>query len=65
MKLKMCTTGKTFDKICLKTIRDTFFQHVVCNQGEMGRGIKKGGGIHFSVGSDIQQNGEVQNFGHE
>ena len=32
MKLKMCTTGKTFCKICLKTIRDNFFQHVVCNQ---------------------------------
>ena len=22
MKLKMCTTGKIFDKICLKAIRD-------------------------------------------
>ena len=32
MKLKICTTGKTFGKIWLKTIRDTFFQHVVCNQ---------------------------------
>ena len=28
----MCTTGKTFGKICLKTITDTFFQYVVCNQ---------------------------------
>ena len=32
MKLKMCTTRKTFGKICLKTIRDTFFQYMVCNQ---------------------------------
>ena len=31
-KLKMCTTGKIFGKICLKAIRDTFFQYVVCNQ---------------------------------
>ena len=32
MKLKMCTTGKIFGKICLKAVRDTFFQYVVCNQ---------------------------------
>ena len=32
MRLKMCTTGKTFGKICLKTITDTFFPYVVCNQ---------------------------------
>ena len=37
MKLKMCTTGKTFGKICLKTIRDTFFQNVVCNHKRDGR----------------------------
>ena len=34
MKLKMCTTDKNFGKISLKTIRDTFFQCVVCNQME-------------------------------
>ena len=28
----MCTTSKIFCKICLKAIRDTFFQYVVCNQ---------------------------------
>ena len=33
MKLKMCTTGIIFGKICLKAIRDTFFQYLVCNQG--------------------------------
>ena len=36
MKLKMCTAGKIFDKICLKAIRDTFFQYVICNQGRDG-----------------------------
>ena len=65
MKLKMCTTSKTFDKICLKTIRDTFFQHVVCNQRRDGVRYKERGRNPFLVGSDIQHNGEVQNFGHE
>ena len=32
MKLKMCTTGKTFGKICLKAPRDAFFQCVICNE---------------------------------
>ena len=32
MKLKMCPTDKIFGKICLKPIRDTFLQYVVCNQ---------------------------------
>ena len=32
MKLKMCTIGKIFGKICPKAIGDTFFQYVVCNQ---------------------------------
>ena len=32
MKLKMCTTGTIFGKICLKAIRDTFLQYLVCNQ---------------------------------
>ena len=66
MKLKMCTTGKTFGKICLKAIRDTFFQHVVCNQRrDGGEAWKKVEGLHFLVESDIQQKGEVQHFGHE
>ena len=36
MKLKMCTTGKIFGEICLKSARDTFFQCVVCNQEKDG-----------------------------
>ena len=32
MKLKLYTTSKISGKICLKAIRDTFFQYVVCNQ---------------------------------
>ena len=32
MKLKICTTDKIFGNICLKVVRDTFFQYVVCNQ---------------------------------
>ena len=66
MKLKMCITGKTFGKICLKTIRDIFFQHLVSNQRrDRVKHEGNGGGLHFSVGSDIQQKGGVQNFGYE
>ena len=36
MKLKMCIKGKIFNKMCLKAIRNTFFQYVVCNQGKNG-----------------------------
>ena len=36
MKLKMCATDKIFHKICVKPIRDAFFQYVVCNQGREG-----------------------------
>ena len=32
MKLKICTTSQMFG-YCLKAIRDTIFQYVVCNQG--------------------------------
>ena len=32
MKLRICTTGKTFGKICLQTNKNTFSQHVFCNQ---------------------------------
>lgn len=32
MKLKICTSGKSVGKICLKAIRDTFFQYMVCSQ---------------------------------
>ena len=38
MKMKMCTIGKIFGKICLKAIGDTSFQYVVCNQGRDGEG---------------------------
>ena len=43
MKLKMCTTDKHFGKICLKAIRDTFFQPLICNYGRDGM-INKGKG---------------------
>ena len=43
MKLKMCTASKYFGKIYLKTIRDTFFQHVVCNQRRDGVRHKRKG----------------------
>ena len=36
MKLKMYTTENFFDKICVKAIRDAFFQYGVCNQGREG-----------------------------
>ena len=66
MKLKMCSTGKIFDKICLKAIRDTFFQYVVCNQRKVGvRHEEKGGDPIFLVRSDIQQRDKVQTFEHE
>ena len=33
--LKMHASGKIFDKICLKSVRDTFFfQYLVCDQGQ-------------------------------
>ena len=48
MKLKMCSTGKVFGKICLKTVRDTLFQYVVCNQGRDGmRHERKGEDPNF------------------
>ena len=41
--LKMHASGKIFDKICLKAIRDTFFfQYVVCDLGT--------GGVNFLLG---------------
>ena len=36
MKLKMCSTGNILGEICLKSVRDTFFQCVVCNQEKDG-----------------------------
>ena len=30
------TSAKTFGKICLKAIRDTWFQYMVCDQGREG-----------------------------
>ena len=48
MKLKMCTTGKTFGKTCLKNNIDTFLQHVVYNQWRDGvRHEGKGEGSIF------------------
>ena len=48
MKLKMCTTGKIFGEICLKAIRDTFFQYVIFSQGRDGvRHEGKGEGSTF------------------
>ena len=32
MKVKMCTTGKSFGEICLKAPRDAFFQYVICDE---------------------------------
>ena len=52
MKLKMCNIGKIFGKICLKAIRDTFFQYLVSNQRRnevryegKGRGVGVGDSI--------------------
>ena len=36
MKVKMCTIGKIFGKICLNAIGDTFLQYVVCKRGRDG-----------------------------
>ena len=53
--LKMHASGKIFNKICLKAIRNTFFFHyVVCDQGT--------GGTKFFSGGDIQQKRKVQTF---
>ena len=38
----MRAARKIFGKICLKAIRDTFFQYVLCDQ-------KRGGGTQFFV----------------
>ena len=34
VKLKMCTAGNTFSKICVKAIKDTLY--MVCYQGRAG-----------------------------
>ena len=59
MKLKMCTIGKIFGKICLKAIRDTFFQYLVSYQKRnevryegKGRGMSMGHSIFWWAGSD-------------
>ena len=66
MKLKMCTTGKMFCEICLKTIRDHFFP-IWGPQSRKGWGEpwKNRGGLNLLVGSDIQKEAEAQNFGHD
>ena len=66
MKLKMCPTGKVFGKICLKAIRDRDGKDRVRHgRKECGEAWRKGGGLNFLMGSDIQQRCEVQNFGQE
>ena len=56
MKLEICTTGKTFGKICLKTITDTFFRYVIPRQERDGISHdEKRGEVNFVVGSDMQQ----------
>ena len=62
VKLKICTAGKIFDNIFLKAIRDTFMWSEI--KGWMGYNIKGRGRVQFFVGDDIQQKGEIQNFGH-
>ena len=53
--LKMYAPVKMFAEICLKAIRDTFFQYVVCDQ-------RKTGGLSFFVISSIQKK-EIETFG--
>ena len=65
MKLKMCTTVDIFCLICLKAVRDTFFQFLHWNQGKDRARREERGNNSVLVRSDIQQKGEVQNFGHE
>lgn len=62
VKLKICTAGKIFGNIFLKAIRDTFMWSEI--KGWMGYNIKGRGRVQFFVGDDIQQKGEIQNFGH-
>ena len=52
--LKIFVSGKSFDRICLKAVRDTFYiQHMEFDQ--------ETGGLNFLVkSSDIQQKGKVQ-----
>ena len=65
MKLKMCTTGVILCLICLKTVRDTFLQFLLWNEGTDKVSHEERGNNSVLVRSDIQQKGEVQNFGHE
>ena len=53
--LKMHTSGKIFDKNCLKAIRHLFFQYVVCDQGT--------GGLNFLVGVISKRRGKLKLFG--
>ena len=57
MKLKMCTAGKIFHKICLKAIRDMW--------PSIKGGREEKGGTQFFAGAYIRQKAEVQNFRHE
>ena len=55
---KIYATDKFFGKICLKTIRDTFFSPICGLQS-----VERHGGSKFWWGDDIQQKGKVQTYG--
>ena len=55
---KIYATGKVFGKICLKTIRDTFFFSICGLQS-----VERHGDSKFWSGDDIQQKGKVQTYG--
>ena len=65
MKLKLCTTGKLFGKICLKAVKILFPSMWSAMKRGMGWGMKERDELNFLVGSGIQQKGEIQNLGHE
>ena len=66
VKLKICTTGNIFGKICLNTISDTFSQKVLYNQGKDGvRHEGKRERTQFFDEVDTQQKGEVQDIKHD
>ena len=50
----MHASGKTFDKICLKAVRDTFFSNIWS--------VIRGQSHSIFGGSDIQQLEKVQTF---
>ena len=54
MKVKMCTTGKSFGEICLKAPRDAFFQYVICDEVKGKWTMKERGTTQYLAGGDIQ-----------